>query len=216
HSSSRADSTDASLARRRQTDPASGDCCERVNDERFLSILNPGLESRDRIATQHGHSTLCNRRPGVVVRLNVMNRDARFRFTGLQNGLKNTTAVHPLATELRQEGWMCVENPALELRKHAWPQLLHVSREEHEIDLRQFQSITNCDIQSIGVGVSVRGEMNGRHACLSGSLEGASAAVVADDDHNATRDSAFRTGIEHDLEGGALVRGKYADVHRSR
>ena len=93
----------------------------------------------------------------------------------------------------------------MELRQHAWPQLLHVSRQEHEIDVRQFQGITNCDVQGTGVDVSVRGEMNSHHASLPGSFQRVSAAVVADDDCNATRDSAFRTSVEHDLKGRALV-----------
>jgi hypothetical protein len=87
------------------------------------------------------------------------------------------------------------------------------ARFERQIDVRQFQGITNCDVQGLSVGVRVRGEMNCHHASLSGPLQGASAAVVADDDRNATRDSAFRTGIKYDLEGRALVRGKYNDVH---
>jgi hypothetical protein len=88
--------TDARLARPYgETDITCGDSCKRFDHEVFLSCPHAGLEIADGVAAEDRNFALTHDRAGVVLAINEMNRNARFRLTGLKHRLEHTIPIHP-------------------------------------------------------------------------------------------------------------------------
>jgi hypothetical protein len=80
---------------------------------------------------------------------------------------------------------MRVEDSALESPEYEWSQLLHVTREQHDVDVRRNQHASNRRIQRGRIRVRFRRQMNGLSTGLASPPQGARAAVVAHDNRYA-------------------------------
>jgi hypothetical protein len=67
------------------------------------------------------------RATGATSRINEMNRNARFRLTGVKHRLEHTISMNLAPAESRQEGRMSVENSPLERFEYGGHQFLHVT-----------------------------------------------------------------------------------------
>jgi hypothetical protein len=69
-----------------ETNVTCGDSCKRFDHELFLSCPHAGLEIVDGVISEDRNFALTHDRAGVVLGINEMNRNARFRLTGLKAG----------------------------------------------------------------------------------------------------------------------------------
>src|SRR5215471_11486836 len=115
---------------RDETDFAFRHLPERFHHQLFLACPYPGLQVVEGIVLEHRHDALTHDRAGVVFGVDQMNRHTRFLLAGRQHRLEHPIAVHPWSAESRQEGWVGVEDSALERAEYEWSELLHVAREE--------------------------------------------------------------------------------------
>jgi hypothetical protein len=67
----------------------------------FSRARTRGLELDDGVISEDRNLALTHDRAGVVFGINEMNRNARFRLTGLKHRLEHTIPVHPTPTESR-------------------------------------------------------------------------------------------------------------------
>ncbi len=65
-----------------QTDRSRDDHVQRLDQELMLSSQDSGLKGCWSVAVEHGHTTLGNDRPLVVLRIDKVNRHTRFRVAG--------------------------------------------------------------------------------------------------------------------------------------
>ena len=125
-----------------ETNVACGDSCKRFDHELFLSCPHAGLEIVDGVIPEDRNFALTHDRAGVVLGINEMNRNARFRLTGFKHRLEHTIPVHPTPTESRQECRMS-ENSPLESSEYEGPQFLHVTGQKNDVDCSRNQHISN-------------------------------------------------------------------------
>jgi hypothetical protein len=78
-----------------------------------------------------------------------------------------------------------VEDSALESREDELSQFLHVTRQEHDVDVSRNQNASNRRIQRGRILVRFRRQMNCLNTGLPSPPQGARAAVVAYDNGNA-------------------------------
>lgn len=93
---------------------------------------------------------------GVVVSIDQMNGHTGFRLAGLQHSLEHPIPIHSRPAEARQECRVRVEDSALERPEYEWPQSLHVTRQEHDIDVGRNQSASNRRVQRGRIRVRFR------------------------------------------------------------
>ena len=94
----------------------------RADNPGVLPVLRASaLEIVDGVIPEDRNSALTHDRAGVVLGIDKMNRNTRFRLTGLEHRLEHTISVHPTPTEFRQECRMSVENSPLESSEYEGP-----------------------------------------------------------------------------------------------
>src|SRR5262245_29704880 len=126
-----------------ETNVTCGDSGKRFDRELFLSCPHAGLEIVDGVIREDSNSALPHKRAGGVLRINEMNRNARFHLTGLKHRLEHTIPVHPASTEFRQECRMRVENSPVERSEYEGPQFLQVTGQKNDVDCSRNQHISN-------------------------------------------------------------------------
>ena len=80
---------------------------------------------------------------------------------------------------------------------------------------RQPAAARHRRVQRRGIGVGAAAEVGGGHAGRAGTLQGAGAAVVRDDQHHAGLQLAGRAGIHDGLQYRPGVGGEYGEAHHS-
>jgi hypothetical protein len=108
-----------------------------------------------------------------------------------------------------------VEDSALERPEYEWSQFLHVTRQEHEVDVSRNQNGSNRRVQRGRVLVRFRRYMNGPNTGLASPAQGARVAIVAHDNRDAPLNAAIGTGIQQGLKRRSLMRGENSNVHES-
>ena len=108
---------------------------KRFDHKFLLSCLYSGLQIVEGIAPKHRHPALTDDGAGVVVSIYQMNRNTRFRLAGLQNCLEHPIPKHPRSAESRQQGRVSVQDSAVERSENEWSHLLHVTRQQHDVDV---------------------------------------------------------------------------------
>ena len=198
-----------------ETDFAFRNLPKRFDHEFLLSCPYAGLQIVEGIAPKHRHPALTHDGAGVVVSIYQMNRNTRFRLAGLQHCFEHPIPIHPRPAESRQEGRVSVEDSALESPEYEWSQLLHVTRQEHDVDVSRNQNASNRRVQRSRILVRFRRQMNGLNTGLASPPQGARVAIVAHDNRDAPLNAAIGKGIQQALKGRSLMRGENSNVHGS-
>jgi hypothetical protein len=110
---------------------------------------------------------------------------------------------------------MSVEDSALERPEYERSQFLHVTGQEHDVDVSHNQNVSNRRVQRGWVLVSLRRQMNRVNTSLASPAQGAGVAIVAHDDRYAPLDAAAGTGIQQALKRRSLMRGENSNIHGS-
>jgi hypothetical protein len=92
-------------------------------------------------------------------------------LTRLKHGAMNVQPEHPSPAELGQQRRMGIQNPALELRERPGPKLLHVARQDEELDLMIYQDSPDRGIQLVRVRMGAPRQMSSRDSSRSRSDE---------------------------------------------
>ena len=122
-------------------------------------------KGRDRGVRRHGHTSLREHLATVVHLVDQMDARTTFRITGVDHGLVHSRSVHPLATVLRQQRRVHVDDPA----SHGGHD---VARHEPEVS-RQHQYIARRlaeDAPPLGA-VAVVGEQVGRDPLFASPVQ---------------------------------------------
>src|SRR4029079_8743213 len=97
-----------------ETDFAFRNLPKRFDHEFLLSRPYSGLQIVEGIAPTHRHPALTHDGAGVVVGIDQMHRQTRFRLAGLEHCLEHPIPIHPRSAESRQQGRVSVEDSARE------------------------------------------------------------------------------------------------------
>ena len=108
---------------------------------------------------------------------------------------------------------MRVEDSAGESLEEEGAQFLHVARQEHDVDISGGQNVSNRRVQRGRILVRLQRQMNGLNTGLARPPQGASVAIVADDNRDARLNAAIGTRLQHALQRRSLMRGENSKVH---
>jgi hypothetical protein len=137
-------------------------------------------------------------------------------FSLLEGGRSSRTGTaETISAESRHEGRMSVQDSAVESTEHEWSQFLHVTREEHHVDVSRNESGSNCRVQRRRILVRFRRQMNCLNTGLARPPQSAGVAIVAHDNRDATTNAASGKGIQQALKRRSLMRGENSNVHGS-
>jgi hypothetical protein len=199
-----------------EADFAFRDLRKRFDHEFLLACLHSGLQIREEIAPKHRHPALTHDSARVVLSIYQVNRHTGFRLAGLKYCLEHPISIHPRSAESRQEGRVSVEDSAFERLEYKGSQFLHVTHEEHDVDVSRHQNAANRRVQRGRLLVRFRRQMNGLHTGLASPPQGARVAIVAHDNRDAPLNAATVKSIQQALKRRALMRGENSKVHGSQ
>src|SRR5687768_1366580 len=196
-----------------ETDFAFRNLVKRFDHEFLLTRPYSCLQIVEGIAPKHWHSALTHDRAGVVVGIYEMNRHTRFSLAGLQYCFEHPIAIHPRSAESRQEGRVSVEDSALESPEYEWSQFLHVTRQEHDVDVSRNQNASSRRVQRGRILVRFRRQMNCLNTGLASSLQRARVAIVAHDNRDPPLNAVSGKGIQQALKRRSRKPGENTEVH---
>ena len=110
---------------------------------------------------------------------------------------------------------MSVEDSAVEGPQYEGSQFLHVTRQEHDVDISRNQNVSNRRVHRGRIRVRFRRQVNRLNTGLPGPPQGASVAIVAYDDRYAPLDAATGKGIQQALQRRSLMRCENSNFHGS-